>query len=75
MAITSFDLYGKFSRQLKSYLAGLGYNEGRDYTAAPYSPNAAAAGHFEINFRDRKAGAEAQARWIAFQKQGFKESG
>jgi hypothetical protein len=56
-------------------LAGLGYNEGRDYTAAPYSPNAAAAGHFEINFRDRKAGAEAQARWIALQKQGFKESG
>ena len=74
MANTSFDLYGKFVRQLKSYLAGLGYNEGRDYADVAYSPEIAAAGKHQLAFRDSKAGAAAKSRWAALRDKGFKEA-
>jgi hypothetical protein len=74
MTYTSFDLYGKSARQLKSYLAGLGYNESRDYSDAPYSRTVDAAGNHEIAFQDKSAGANARLRWIALRDKGFKEA-
>jgi hypothetical protein len=74
MTYTSFDLYGKSARQLKSYLAGLGHNESRDYSDAPYSHTVAAAGNHEIAFEEKSAGAAAKLRWIALRDKGFKEA-
>jgi hypothetical protein len=74
MANTSFDLYGKSVLQLKSYLSGLGYNEGRDYSEVAYSRTVVASGKHEMAFLDKSASANAKLRWIALREKGFKEA-
>ena len=74
MSNTSFDLRGKFTKQLKAYLAGIGYNEDRDYVDAPYSVSLAASGKHELVFNDGKAATTAKLRWTALSDNGFSEA-
>jgi hypothetical protein len=74
MSTTSFDLRGKFTKQLKAYLAGIGYNEDRDYVDAPYSVSLAASGKHELVFNDVKAATNAKLRWTALSDNGFSEA-
>jgi hypothetical protein len=74
MTNTTFDLHQKYVRQLKAYLAGIGYNEHRDYVDAPYSVPLAASGKHNLVFNDSKAAANASLRWTALARNGFKEA-
>lgn len=74
MTSISFDLHGKFSRQLKAYMAGIGYNETRDYVEGPYSTKAAADGKHTLVFSETKAAENAERRWTALAAKGFKEA-
>ena len=74
MPNTSFDLHGKYVKQLKGYLAGIGYNENRDYIDAPYSVRLAADGKHELIFNEAKAGVNAKLRWTTLSTNGFKEA-
>ena len=74
MANISFDLHGKYVRQLKAYLAGIGYNETRDYVDAPYSVGLASSGKHNLVFHEAKAAENADLRWTALAGKGFKEA-
>jgi hypothetical protein len=74
MTNTVFDLHGKYVRQLKAYLTGIGYNENRDYADAPYSVPLALSGKHSLVFNDGKAASNAQLRWTALAGKGFRES-
>jgi len=74
MKNTTFDLHGKYVRQLKGYLAGLGYYENRDYVDAPYSVPLASSGKHDLVFNDSKVAANASLRWTGLARNGFKEA-
>lgn len=74
MTNTTFDLHGKYVRQLKAYLAGIGYNENRDYVDAPYSLQLALSGKHNLVFNETKAASNADVRWAALAGKGFRES-
>lgn len=75
MESIAFDMHGKSVMQLKSYMAGIGYNEVRDYVDAPYSRAVASSGKHCLEFRESKAAANADFRWSALAQKGFKEVG
>lgn len=74
MTNTTFNLHQKYARQLKGYLAGIGYKEHRDYVDAPYSVPLAASGKHDLVFNDSKAAADASLRWATLALNGFKEA-